>query len=196
MKCDLLQSEQHSLRWDDVDLFLLRWWILQVIQLSFRLLSTGAGWWNSDGGWISNWRKAYFRCFPHLHMIMIHSWNHLFFLHSSVFLCVLRSFVTYRAGVLIDFCFVFVFKENWFCIIFCFVLSLLSILYVEIVMKCKSVVSFTDLFVCVSLSVRVCVLGYWPGSSQVHCSVQLLCGSCFRPRGCRGEQGSGQTPQG
>lgn len=97
-----------------------------------------------DCGWISSWIKA---CFPDLHTVMINSWNQLFFPHSSFMLGVwLPFFVIYQVRVFLCF--------EWSFIIFCFALSLLSILYVEIVIEHQS--SYTDLL-CLCLCVFVCL---------------------------------------
>lgn len=49
---------------------------------------------------------------------------------------------------------------------------------------------------CVYVSLSVGVLGYRPGSSQVHSSIQLLCGASVCPRGYRGDEGNCQTSKG
>lgn len=86
---------------------------------------------------------------------------------------------------------------------FCFFLEKPSKLHHILLFSC-----ITQLFVCevqifllltsacVYVSLSVGVLGYRPGSSQVHSSIQLLCGASVCPRGYRGDEGNCQTSQG
>ena len=149
-----------------------------------------------NGVLISSWRNA---CFPPLHTLMVHSSSQLFSTHVPFFLHLSSlSWVIYVA-----FFGLFAKKKSFLEKLHHFLLCP----FITQHFVCGDGyqdVSFTDLFVCVCVCLGVCVcfclcvcvLGYWPSSTQVHSAVRLLCGSCFYPRGCRGDEGSGKTPKG
>ena len=167
----------------------LLWWL---IDLFYKSLSWDSGSFpltlagnivTEDGGLTSSWIKP---CFPDLQTDMIHSWNQLFFCHSSFcrdsdFLCLALS----RSGYFYALTEAASFSAwSFHYTAFCFWRSH------------KAAVFFFWPVLCLFLSVCVFVLGDWSSSPQVHSSVHLLCGSCFCLRGKGGDEGSGQTPKG